>query len=434
MAITTTGTDAPVLPAVPRRWYKQLWIQVLIAMALGIAIGHFYPDAGTSLQPLGDGFIKLIRMLIAPIIFCTVILGIAKMDDMSRVGRVAIKGLIYFEVMTTLALILALVVVNLWQPGAGMNINASQLDAGSIKGYVAQTHDQGVIPFLMHIIPTTLVGSLSEGHILQVLLVSVILGSALIKLGDYGKPMINVLEVASKMLFGAVGIVMWAAPLGAFGAIAFTVGKYGAGALLSLGNLLACFYVICLLFIFGILGPVARLCGFSLFKLMRYLREEILVCLATTSSEVVLPRLLVKLEKLGCKPSVVGLIVPTGYSFNLDGTCLYLATVTVFLAQATNTPLDLYQQLVLLAVLLLTSKGAAGVAGAAFVVLAATLSTVGGIPVASVALILGVHRLLSEGLTPTNLIGNAVATIAISKWEGALDTEQMHRVLNREIT
>ncbi|SFA68759.1 aerobic C4-dicarboxylate transport protein [Collimonas sp. OK607] len=431
MAITTSSTDVPVLPA-PRRWYKQLWIQVLIAMALGIAIGHFYPSAGTSLQPLGDGFIKLIRMLIAPIIFCTVILGIAKMDDMARVGRVAIKGLIYFEVMTTLALIVALVVVNLWQPGAGMNINASQLDTSSIKGYVGQTHEHGMIPFLMNIIPSTLVGSLAEGQILQVLLVSVILGSALIKLGDYGKPMIAVLEVASKMLFGAVGIVMWAAPLGAFGAIAFTVGKYGAGALLSLGNLLACFYVTCLIFIFGVLGPVSRLCGFSLFKLMRYLREEILVCLATTSSEVVLPRTLIKLENLGCKPSVVGLIIPTGYSFNLDGTCLYLATVTVFLAQATNTPLDLYQQLVLLAVLLLTSKGAAGVAGAAFVVLAATLSTVGGIPVASVALILGVHRLLSEGLTPTNLIGNAVATIAISKWEGALDTEKMHRVLNRE--
>jgi aerobic C4-dicarboxylate transport protein len=433
MATTTSSIDAPVLSTTPRRWYKQLWIQVLIAMALGIAVGHFYPNAGTSLQPLGDGFIKLIRMLIAPIIFCTVVLGIAKMDDMSRVGRVAIKGLIYFEVMTTLALIVALVVVNLWQPGAGMNIDASQLDTSNIKGYVAQTHDHGVIPFLMSVIPTTLVGSLAEGQILQVLLISVILGSALIKLGEYGKPMVTVLEVASKMLFGAVGIVMWAAPLGAFGAIAFTVGKYGAGALLSLGNLLVCFYVTCLIFIFAVLGPVSRLCGFSLLKLMRYMREEILVCLATTSSETVMPRTLIKLENLGCKPSVVGLIIPTGYSFNLDGTCLYLATVTVFLAQATNTPLDLYQQLVLLAVLLLTSKGAAGVAGAAFVVLAATLSTVGGIPVASVALILGVHRLLSEGLTPTNLIGNAVATIVISKWEGALDEERMHRVLNREV-
>jgi aerobic C4-dicarboxylate transport protein len=431
MLTSTSGIDAPVLPAA-RRWYKQLWVQVLIAMAFGIAIGHYFPDAGVSLQPLGDGFIKLIRMLIAPIIFCTVILGIAKMDDMSRVGRVAIKGLIYFEVMTTIALVVGLVVVNLWQPGVGMNVNASNLDTNSIKAYVAQSHDHGIVAFLLNIIPTTLVGSLAEGNILQVLLISVILGSALIQLGDYGKPIVNLLDVFSKVLFGAVAIVMWAAPLGAFGAIAFTVGKYGAGALLSLGNLLICFYVTCLIFIFAILGPIARLSGFSLFKLMRFLREEILVCLATTSSESVLPRMLIKMEQLGCKPSIVGLIIPTGYSFNLDGTCLYLASVTVFLAQATNTPLDLYQQIVLLSVLLLTSKGAAGVAGAAFVVLAATLSTVGSIPVASVALILGVHRLLSEGLTPTNLIGNAVATIVISKWEKGLDVDKMHRVLNRE--
>jgi aerobic C4-dicarboxylate transport protein len=429
MATIITGT-MPQAPARP--WYKQLWIQVLVAMVLGVLLGHFYPDAGQALQPLGDGFIKLIRMLIAPIIFCTVILGIAKMDDMSRVGRVAIKGLLYFEVMTTVALIVALVVVNIWQPGAGMDIHASALDAGAVKGYIAKTHETGIIPFLMNIIPNTMIGSLADGQILQVLLISVILGSALIGIGEAGKPVVNVLEAGSKMLFGAVAIVMWAAPLGAFGAIAFTVGKYGAGALLSLGNLLVCFYVTCLIFIFAILGPVSKLCGFSLLKLMRFLREEILVCLATTSSESVLPRMLIKMEQLGCKPSVVGLIIPTGYSFNLDGTCLYLATVTVFLAQATNTPLDLYQQLVLLAVLLLTSKGAAGVAGAAFVVLAATLSTVGTIPVASVALILGVHRLLSEGLTPTNLIGNAVATLVISKWEGALDEEKMHRVLNRE--
>jgi aerobic C4-dicarboxylate transport protein len=417
---------------VARRWYRQLWIQVLVAMALGILLGHFFPGLGTKMQPLGDGFIKLIRMLIAPIIFCTVVLGIAKMDDMSRVGRVALKGLLYFEVMTTIALAVGLIVVNLWQPGAGMNVNASNLDTHSIQNYVAQGHEAGIVPFIMNIIPSTMVGSLSEGHILQVLLVSVLLGCALVRAGEVGKPVIGLLEGLSKVFFGMVGIVMWAAPLGAFGAIAFTVGKYGASALLSLGNLLVCFYVTCLIFIFGILAPIARLCGFSLFKLMRYLREEILVCLATTSSESVLPRMLTKMEQLGCKPSVVGLIIPTGYSFNLDGTCLYLASVTVFLAQATNTPLDLTQQIVLLGVLLLTSKGAAGVAGAAFVVLAATLSTVGSIPVASVALILGVHRLLSEGMTPTNLIGNAVATIVISKWEKALDVETMHRVLNRE--
>ncbi|WP_323140569.1 C4-dicarboxylate transporter DctA [Massilia phyllosphaerae] len=431
MLTSTTGAAASAQP-VARRWYKQLWVQVLIAMALGILIGHFFPEAGTKLQPLGDGFIKLIRMLIAPIIFCTVVLGIAKMDDMSRVGRVAVKGLIYFEVMTTVALVVGLVVVNLWQPGAGMNVNASNLDTASVSKYVAQSHETGMVPFIMNIIPNTFVGSLSEGHILQVLLISVLTGCALMRFGAVGKPVIELLDIVSKVFFGMVGIVMWAAPIGAFGAIAFTVGKYGAGALLSLGNLLVCFYVTCLIFIFAVLGPVSRLCGFSLFKLMRYLRDEILVCLATTSSESVLPRMLIKMEQLGCKPSVVGLIIPTGYSFNLDGTCLYLASVTIFLAQATNTPLDLTQQIVLLGVLLLTSKGAAGVAGAAFVVLAATLSTVGSIPVASVALILGVHRLLSEGLTPTNLIGNAVATIVISKWEKALDTEQMHRVLNRE--
>ncbi|HEX8478994.1 MAG TPA: C4-dicarboxylate transporter DctA [Telluria sp.] len=431
MLSNTAGTVLPS-QAPQRRWYSQLWVQVLIAMALGILIGHYYPQMGTQMQPLGDGFIKLIRLLIAPIIFCTVILGIAKMDDMARVGRVAIKGIIYFEVLTTVALALGLVVVNLWQPGAGMNIDASHLDTASIQKYVAQGHEAGIIPFIMNIIPSTMVGAMAEGNILQVLLISVIFGCVLVRLGPIGKPVVDVLDGFSKVFFGMVGLVMWAAPIGAFGAIAFTVGKYGAGALLSLGNLLACFYVTCLIFIFFILGPISKLCGFSLFKLMRYLREEILVCLATTSSESVLPRMLVKMEELGCKKSVVGLIIPTGYSFNLDGTCLYLASVTLFLAQATNTPLDLMQQLGLLGVLLLTSKGAAGVAGAAFVVLAATLSTVGTIPVASVALVLGVHRLLSEGLTPTNLIGNAVATIVVSKWEKALDMEQLHRVLDRK--
>jgi aerobic C4-dicarboxylate transport protein len=399
-------------------------------MVIGIAVGHFYPGAGQSMQPLGDAFIKLIRMLIAPIIFCTVVLGIAKMDDMSKVGRVAIKTLIYFEVMTSIALIVALIIVNLWHPGAGMNVQASSLDAGSVKGYVDQSHAHGIIPFLMNIIPSTVVGSLAEGNILQVLFISVIFGSALIALGEHGKPLVNILEVVSNVLFGAVAIVMWAAPLGAFGAIAFTVGRYGAGALVSLGNLLLCFYVTCLVFVFLVLAPISKMCGFSLFKLLHYIREEILICFATTSSEVVLPRMLKKMENLGCKSSVVGLVIPTGYSFNLDGTCLYLATVCVFLAQATNTPLDIYQQIGLLAVLLLTSKGAAGVAGAAFVVLAATLSTVGSIPVASVALVLGVHRLLAEGLVPTNLIGNAVATIIISKWEGALDKDRLDRVLN----
>ena len=427
----TASTKAANQPAADRPWYRVLWIQVLIAMAVGVALGHFNPQAGTALQPLGDVFIKLIRLLIAPIILCTVVLGIAQMNDMGRVGRVALKALLYFEVLTTLALVIGLLMVNLWQPGAGMHIDATQLDTTVVKGYIAQTQTQGVVPFLVNLVPNTMVGALAEGNVLQVLVVSVLLGAALVGLGEAGQPVVRLLEVLSRMLFGAVAIVMWFAPLGALGAMAFTVGKYGAGALISLGNLLLCFYVTCVVFITLVLGPICRLTGFSLWRLLRYIWDEILICLATTSSETVMPRILLKLEKLGCKPSIVGLVIPTGYSFNLDGTCLYLAAVTVFLAQATNTPLDIYQQLALLAVLLLTSKGAAGVAGAAFVVLAATLSTVGSIPVSSVALILGVHRLLSEGLTPTNLIGNAVATLVISKWEGGLDTEQLQRELTR---
>jgi aerobic C4-dicarboxylate transport protein len=413
-----------------KAWYKTLWVQVLLAMGVGVALGHFNPHLGTALQPLGDAFIKLIRMLIAPIIFCTVVQGIAKMNDMARVGRIALKTLLYFEALTTLALVIGLVVVNLWQPGAGMNIDVANLDVGAAKNYIAQTQSQGVVPFLMNLIPNTTVGALADGNVLQTLLLSVLFGAALMGLGDLGKPFLNLLDAVSRMLFGAVGIVMWLAPLGALGAMAYTVGKYGTASLLSLGQLLLCFYVTCLLFVFGVLGPIAHFSGFSLMKLMRFIREEILICFATTSSETVMPRIILKLEALGCKPSVVGLVIPTGYSFNLDGTCLYLAAVTVFLAQATNTPLDLMQQIGLLAVLLLTSKGAAGVAGAAFVVLAATLSTVGSIPVSSVALILGVHRLLSEGLTPTNLIGNAVATLVISKWEGDLDEAQMQAVLS----
>jgi aerobic C4-dicarboxylate transport protein len=420
---------AAELPRRRQAWYRQLWVQVLVAMALGVALGHFHPEVGKLMQPLGDGFIKLIRMLIAPIVFCTVVLGIAKMGDMSKVGKVAIKALIYFEVLSTIALGLALVVVNLWQPGAGMNVNTTTLDAGSVKMYLDQAKSHGVVSFLMDIIPSTMVGSFAEGNVLQVLLLSVVLGSTLVAIGPRAKPVIQLLDIGSEMLFRAVAIVMWLAPIGAFGAIAFTVGRYGAGALASLGNLLACFYCTCLIFVFLVVAPLCKLLGFSLFQLIRYLREELLICFATTSSEAVMPRMLIKMENLGCKASVVGLVIPTGYSFNLDGTCLYLASVTLFLAQATNTPLDIYQQLLLLGVLLLTSKGAAGVAGAAFVVLAATLSTVGTIPVTSVALILGVHRLLAEGLVPTNLIGNAVATIVVSKWEGALDQPRLTAVL-----
>jgi len=345
---------------------------------------------------------------------------------------VAIKAIVYFEVVTTFALIIGLVAVNLWQPGAGMNVDVSTINASVIEPYVKQTSAVGFVPFLMNIIPNTFVGAFAEGHILQVLFLSVMCGFALIWLGDKAKPMTDVLEVAAKMVFGLVRIVMWAAPLGAFGAIAFTVGKFGVGSLSSLGKLIGGFYVTCIIFIAIVLGPIAALCGANLLKLIRYIWEELLVCIATTSSETVLPRMISKLEALGCEKSIVGLVIPTGYSFNLDGTCLYLATAAVFLAQATNTHFDVSHQIGLLLILLVTSKGAAGIAGAAFVVLAATLAAGGTIPVASVALVLGVHRLMSQALTPTNLVGNAVATIVVARWENALDMTQMRRVLDGE--
>ena len=408
-------------PISRRRWYAQLWVHVIAGMIAGVLVGHFAPAAGERLQPLGDAFIKAMRMLIAPIVFATVAVGIANMRDMARVGRVALKALIYFEIMTTIALVLALVIVNIWQPGVRMHIDARGLETSAVAPYVAQTPQQGVVPFLMNIIPATLFDAFAEGNVLQVLFVAVLFGAVLSRLGERSRPLVAIIDVMCAALFRVVGIVMWAAPLGAFGAIAFTVGRYGTGSLLSLGQLLISFYVTCLIFVFGALSVVAWLCGFSLLALIRWIREELLIVFATTSSEVVLPRIMTRLEQLGCRRDVVGLVIPTGYSFNLDGTCLYLATTSVFLAQATDTPLSLAQQLGLLAVLLLTSKGSAAVAGAAFIVLAATLSAVGHIPVASVAIVLGIHRLMSEGMTPTNLIGNAVATIAIARWENALD-------------
>jgi aerobic C4-dicarboxylate transport protein len=413
-----------------RPWYTQLWAQVTIAMVAGVVLGHLAPNLGVKMQPLGDAFIQAIRVVIAPLIFCTVVHGIARMSDMARVGRVAIKALLYFEVLTTIALIIGLVIVNILKPGVGMNVDLSQVDTSAVKGYIAQTEQHGTVNFLLDIIPSTFVGAFSEGHVLQVLYVAVLCGFALTWLGPRAQLVIELVDTISHMFFGIVHIIMWAAPLGAFGAIAFTVGRFGLGSLQSLGWLLGGFYLACLIFVFGVLAPIAYFCGFSLLKLLRYIWEELLIVLATTSTESVLPRLIKKLEAAGCDESVVGLVVPTGYSFNLDGTCLYLATAAIFLAQATNTPLDLSQQIGLLLILLLTSKGAAGVAGAAFVVLAATLASSGTVPVASVALVLGIHRLMAEGLTPTNLIGNAVATIVVAKWENALDMAKLQAALD----
>ncbi|AMN42655.1 C4-dicarboxylate transporter DctA [Rhodoplanes sp. Z2-YC6860] len=427
----TQATSTPI-KAQNQPWFLQLWFYVLVAMAVGVALGQFYPSLGAKMQPLGDAFIKAIRVVIAPIIFCSVVHGIASMANMAKVGRVALKALIYFEVLTTVALIIGLVAVNVFRPGVGMNVDLSHIDTSSLTPYLTQTHKQTTEEFLLNIIPNTFVGAFAEGNVLQVLYVAVLCGFALSWLGEKAKPLTTLIDVATEMLFRIVAIVMWAAPIGAFGAIAFTVGKFGSGSLLSLGQLLISFYLTCLIFVFGVLWPIAHWCGFSLPKLIRYIWEELLIVFATTSSETVLPRMIAKMQAAGCEQSVVGLVIPTGYSFNLDGTCLYLATAAVFLAQATNTPLTIEHQIGLLLVLLLASKGAAGVAGAAFVVLAATLASVGTIPVESVALILGIHRLMSEGLTPTNLVGNAVATIVVAKWEGALDEDKLHRVLDRK--
>jgi aerobic C4-dicarboxylate transport protein len=426
----TATTAAPLETHRNSPWWTQLWVWVLIAMALGVALGRWAPDTAVQMGPLGDAFIKLIRMLIAPIIFCTVVTGIAHMADMARVGRVAVKAIVYFEAMTTVALIIGLVAVNVLKPGVGMNVDVSKLNPSVVEPYVKLTHEVGAVPFLMNIIPGTFVGAFTEGNILQVLFIAILSGFSLVFIGDKAKPLVDVIEIAAKMVFVIVSIIMWTAPLGAFGAIAFTVGKFGVSSLASLGELILGFYATCVIFIAIGFGPVARFCGFSLLKLIRYIKEELLICIATTSSETVLPRIMDKLERLGCEKGVVGLVVPTGYSFNLDGTCLYLATAAVFLAQATNTPLDIWHQIGLLLILLLTSKGAAGVAGAAFVVLAATLGAESSIPVASVALVLGIHRLMSQGLTPTNLLGNAVATIVMAKWEGALDETRLHREID----
>ncbi len=398
---------------------RSLYVQVLIAIALGVAIGHFAPDLGTSLKPLGDGFIRLIKMLIAPIIFCTVVLGIAGMDNLRHVGRVGLYALGYFELVTTLALVLGLVIVNLVQPGTGMHVDPATLDASRIDAYATQAEKQHIVDFVLQIIPTSMFDAFAKGEILQVLLIAVLCGFALQACGARVATLRSGIEGFSAMLFTIVGYVTRLAPIGALGAMAFTVGSQGLKALAPLAGLMLCFYATCLVFVFGVLGLIARIHGFSILWLIRQLREELLIVLGTSSSESVLPRLMDKLERLGCQRSVVGLVVPSGYSFNLDGTCIYLTMAAVFLAQATDTPMTLGQQLVMLAVLLLTSKGAAGVTGSGFIVLAGTLAAIDGPPVAALALILGIDRFMSEARALTNLVGNALATLVVSKWTGA---------------
>jgi aerobic C4-dicarboxylate transport protein len=407
------------------RLLKQLWFQVLAAMAIGAVLGAVRPQLGADMKPLGDGFIALVRMIIAPVIFCTVVHGVASMNDMRRVGRVAIKALVYFELVTTAALAFALVAVNLLRPGAGMNLAAHAIDASAVAQYTAQAQHTTVPDFLLHVIPPTYVAAFTQTDVLPVLFVSVLTAFALTSLGERGRPVLEAIDLIAQVVFRIVGLIMWAAPLGAFGAMAFTVGRFGAASLLSLGALIAEFYAVCAAFVLVVLGVIAWRARVSLWRLLGYIREELLIVAATTSSETVLPRLMQKLKDAGCEESVVGLVIPTGYSFNLDGTCLYLATAAVFLAQATNTHLTIGHQITLLLVLLLTSKGAAGVAGAAFVVLAATLGSTGVIPIAAIALILGVHRLLAEALTFVNVVGNSVATVVVARWEGAVDEERL---------
>jgi aerobic C4-dicarboxylate transport protein len=408
------------------RFYESLYFQVITGILIGVALGALYPSAGESMKPLGDGFIKVIRMMIGPVIFCTVITGIANIGDLKKLGRVGVKALLYFEVVTTIALLIGLAVVKIVQPGAGINANPATLDATAVAQYATSGKELHAVDFLLNIIPDTIMGAFARGEILQILFVAILFGIALASF-EQGKLVVQVIDAITRWLFKVIGIIMKFAPIGAFGAMAFTIGKYGIRTLLPLGKLLACVYLTSGLFVFVVLGLIARVHGFSIWKLLVYIREELLIVLGTSSSESALPRLLVKLEELGCSKSVVGLVVPAGYSFNLDGTSIYLTIAALFVAQATNTHLTAKDEFTLLLVLMLTSKGAAAVTGGGFITLAATLSALGTVPVAGITLLLGVDRFMSEMRSLTNLAGNAVATIVVAKWEREFDTERSAR-------
>jgi aerobic C4-dicarboxylate transport protein len=405
------------------RFFKNLYVQVLLAIIAGVLLGKFYPEIAAELKPLGDGFIKLIKMMIAPIIFCTIVTGIAGMQDTKKVGRVGIKALLYFEIVTTLALIIGLIVINVLKPGVGMNVDITKLDSASVETYITQGKSLSVSDYILNIIPENIISAIATNNLLQVLLFSVILGFALSAIKEKATPLLKGIQSFEDALFTIIRMIMKLAPIGAFGAMAFTISKFGLGSLKQMGGLMIAFYITCILFIVVVLGGILKFTGYNIFRLLKYLKEELLIVLGTSSSESALPGLIKKLENIGCSESVTGLVVPTGYSFNLDGTSIYLTMAAVFLAQATNTPLDISHQVSLLLVLLLTSKGAAGVTGSGFITLAATLPAVsnGHIPVAAIALILGIDRFMSEGRAITNIIGNAVATIVIAKWEKEID-------------
>jgi len=415
-----------------RRLVPALYAQVLVGIALGIVLGFVAPQYAVAMKPLGDGFIKLVRMLIAPIIFTTVVVGIAQTGAMKEIGRIGLRALVYFEVVSTISLMIGLIVVRTLQPGAGFNFDPRGVDASAIASYTSASKNLHTTDFLLNIIPDTFFSAFSTGEILQILLVSILFGIALLRLGAPARPVVDLVAAISKVLFEIVALVMRLAPIGAFGAMAFTVGRYGVGSLLSLGKLMAAVYTTCLLFVFVVLGAIAAAVGFNLLKFLRYIAEEILIVLGTSSSESVLPRIMTKMERLGCSRSVVGLVIPTGYSFNLDGTSIYMTMAALFVAQASNVQLTLGQELAMLAILMLTSKGAAAVTGGGFITLAATLSAFPSIPVAGLTLLLGVDRFMSEARAITNLIGNAVATMVVAKWNGALDLDRATRILNGE--
>jgi aerobic C4-dicarboxylate transport protein len=412
-----------------RPWYGILYVQVIVAILLGVAVGYYYPSTGVALKPLGDAFIALIRMMIAPVIFCTVVHGIASMSDLRKVGRVGAKALLYFEVVSTVALAIGLLVGEIVQPGSGFNIDPATLDTKSVSSYVAVAKEQGIVAHLMAIIPDSYFGALARGDLLQVLLVSILSGFAIANLGTLGERLSKGIESVAKVFFGIIRIIVRVAPIGAFGAMAFTVGAYGVGSLWNLIQLIATFYLTSLLFVILVLGGIARVTGFSIFRFIAYIKDELLIVLGTSSSETVLPHMLQKMERLGASRSVVGLVIPTGYSFNLDGTNIYMTLSTLFLAQATNTHLSFSQELEILLVAMLTSKGASGVTGAGFVTLAATLAIIPDIPIQSIALLVGIDKFMSECRALTNLIGNGVATLVISRSEGELDVEKLHQVM-----